>query len=319
MNNYKKAREEIRKAKNILLVTHYNPDGDALSSTCAMIEFLKLENKKYFTYCFDKIPFQFDFLPNIEKFHYGILKNFNDFDLIISLDCGSVTRTTLEKEIINRSLNQKFIEFDHHQRQENYADIEIRKSDEASTTCVIYKFFKENNLKINKNIANCILTGILTDTANFLYSATSKETINIASEMLLFGAQYSLINKKIWKNKTLNSIKLWGLAINNLKINLKYKIAISYLKNEDIEKYNVDKEELEGIPGLLSSLEDVKALLWLRETDNGFIKGSLRTNHPKIDISKLAELLIGGGHIKTAGFKIKGYLTITPKGVKIIT
>ncbi|MEA3463845.1 MAG: bifunctional oligoribonuclease/PAP phosphatase NrnA [Patescibacteria group bacterium] len=300
---------KIKSANNILLVAHDAPDGDALSSICAMIELLEFLNKKYFAYCYDLPAYQFNFLPHIEKITNNKKQfNFDNFDLIITLDCGSLNRTKLTDEINSRRENQFIIEFDHHPKVDDYADIELKNSQAASTTEILYCFLKANKIKINKNMANCILTGILTDTANFLYPSTSEQTIKIASKMLEKGANLPQIMENTWRNKSLVSIKIWGKAMARLKINPKYNFAVTVLTLADVAGNGANEEELEGIAGFISNLHNVKGILLLREQPNNIIKGSLRTSDPKINVSHLAQTLGGGGHAKASGFKIHGRL-----------
>ena len=308
-NNHKlkKVYNKIGKAERILLAIHDRPDGDAVSSICAVIEILENLEKKYFAFCKDEIPWQMNFLPHTEKISTNIRdEKFSTFDTIIILDCGSLTRSNLVPEITSRNKNQTIIEFDHHPKVDDYADIEIRMPNCSSTSEVLYFFLKANKIKINKNLANCILTGILTDTGNLLYPSTSDITIKIASEMLTMGARFPSIIENTSRNKSLSAMKVWGQAMSNLTINKKYNIAFSILPEKDIIKYNIEEEELEGISGFLSNLYGVKGLLLLKEEGNNKIKGSLRTAHPDVDISQLAQVLGGGGHIKSSGFAIEG-------------
>ena len=166
-------------------------------------------------------------------------------------------------------------------------------------------------------MASCVLTGILTDTGNFLYPSTSPETVNIASEMLVRGAKLSQIMENTWRNKSIASMKTWGKAMSRLKINPQYNFGFTVLKSEDVPA-EVTEEELEGMSGFLSNLNAVKAVMLLRELPDGRIKGSLRTSKPDIDVSKLARALGGGGHAKAAGFTVEGELKKTEKGWKIV-
>jgi phosphoesterase RecJ-like protein len=316
---YIKAYNKIKSANNVLLVTHDRPDADALSSMCSLMELLHIMDKKYTGYCLDQPPYQFNFLPQIEK----ITSNkesfgFNDFDLIIALDCGALSRTNLAKEINTRAEEQYVIEFDHHPKTENYSDLEIRDAKKSSTTEVLYYLFKMNLVKINKNIATCILTGVLGDTGNFLYPSTSNQTMQIASEMLAYGARLLNAHQGTLHNKSLAGMKLWGKALNNLEINKKYNFAFSLLTNADLKTGEVTDEELEGISGFLSNLYGVNGLMLLREENDGIIRGSLRTSNPKIDISTLAKLLGGGGHRAASGFKLNGQIKKTESGYEII-
>lgn len=316
-NIYLNILDKIKSANKILVVTHENPDGDALSSSCAIIELLKSLNKKYSAYCFNKPPYQFDFLPNVEKFTTN-KNNFESFDLIITLDCGALNRTKLEDEINNRNKNQTVINIDHHIKMDDFADMELKNPKATSTAEIVYDLFEENKIIINKNIANCILTGILTDTGNFLYPSTSQKSVKISSEMLSKGARLPKIMENTWRNKSLASMKIWGKAMSRLRINKKYNFAFSVLTKKDIAESEADEEELEGIVGFLSNLNNVKGVMLLREQPNNVIKGSLRTSCPDVDVAKLAQSLGGGGHVKASGFKIEGTLIQKNNTYKII-
>ena len=310
-----KAYEKIKQAENLLLVTHEKPDGDALAASCAMAEILQLLGKTYSIYCFDEPPYQYNFLPHLEKFQTS--HNFAQADLLIVLDCGNLKRTKLEKEINSRNNNQVIIEFDHHPKIDHYADYEFRMVEASSTTEVLYYFIKHNKIKITKNLANCLLTGIITDTANFLYPSTSSQTITIASKMLTYGAKLPQIMENTWRNKSLITMKTWGKAMAGLKINKAYNFAISILTKEDLNN-NLTDEDMEGISGFLSNLDNVNGVLLLREQPDGKIKGSLRTYNPQVDVSLLARLLGGGGHAKASGFTLEGELEKTSTGWKVV-
>lgn len=317
-NIYHQIYNQIKISKNILLVTHDAPDGDALASACLMIELMESLAKPHIAYCYNEPPHQFNFLPHVEKIISNKNFNFAEFDLIIALDCGGINRTKLADEISGRAKSQRVIDIDHHPKLDDYADLELRDPRAAATTEVLYNFLKANRIKINKNIANCVLTGILTDTANFLYPSTSQQTVGIASKMLIKGAKMPQIMENTWRNKSLNSMKLWGKAMSRLKINSEYNFASSILTLEEIAESGADEEELEGIAGFISNLDDVKGIVFLREQPNGIVKGSLRTSRRNIDVSRLAQALGGGGHSKASGFKMEGRLEETRSGWKII-
>lgn len=314
---YNKAFSKIKEANNILLVTHEKPDVDAVSSVCAFIDLLEKLQKHYFAYCFDAPPRQFDFLPHLEKISADkTALNFDDYDLIIVFDCGGVNRTKLSDEINNRSERQFVIEIDHHIKTGSYADLEIRDSKRASTAELVYNFFKANKIKINKNTANCILAGILTDSGNFIYMSTTDDTIKISSEMLSRGANLARIMDSTLRNKNLPALKIWGKAMSRTKINKKYNIAFTVLTLDDIG--DLDEEDLEGIPNFLGNLHNVKAVMVLREQKDGTIKGSFRSAHPNTNVAKLAQALGGGGHVKAAGFTVEGKLELADGGWRVI-
>lgn len=329
---YGKAYKLIGGAKKILLLTHFNPDGDGLSSLCATIELLENLNKDYFAYCYNEPPASFAFLPHLEKIYFHKRKtnshngnsladekfDLRPYDLIIVLDCGSLSRTKLAEEISQREKNQLVIEFDHHPKVDDYSNLEIRDDQAAATTEIIYRFLKANKIKINKHLATAILVGIITDTANFLYPSTSEQTIKIAAEMLARGARMPRIIENTLKNKSLSSLKVWGKIMSSLKINSDYNLAIAVLTLADLKNYEASEEELEGISNFLGNLYGVNAILLLREEEGGVVRGNLRTAKEAVDVSKLAKYLGGGGHAKSSGFTLEGRLEKTERGWRVV-
>jgi len=314
------AYEKIIAAKSILLVTHEHPDGDGLSSLCALAVFLDCLGKNQTLFCADPAQDFFSFLPQIHKITAQKNFNFSEFDLIIVLDCGCLARTKLTEEIKNRGQNQFVIEFDHHPKTDDYSDLEIRAL-KSSTAELLYYFFSNNNLEINKNIANCLLTGILTDTGNLLFGAVTKETIKISSAMLLHGATFPKITKYTLQNKSLAALKAWGKILDNLKLNKKYNLAFSVLTYEDIQALKKEfgnKDLLDVATDILNNVDGVKAVVFLREEEKGKIRGSLRTKEAKVDVSRLASFLNGGGHPKASAFRLPGSIMKTKTGWKII-
>lgn len=302
-----KIYSRIRGAERILLVTHEKPDGDALGSTCAMMDLLLEMNKGFTAFCFTPTPLNFNYLPHVEKLSSDKTKlDFPSFDLIIAFDCGDLARTRLAPEISGRRPGQYFINIDHHPKVDDFADLEIKDDKAASTTELVYDFFRINKLPVNKNIANCILTGISVDTNNFLYQATTDRTVQISSEMIAKGASLPKIMDKTMRNKKISSLRLWGVAMSRLEINKTYNLGFTLLTKDDLRE--ATDEDMEGIANYLGNLDSVLGVVTLFEKDNGIIKGSIRSHHPTADVSLLARKLGGGGHAKASGFTVPGRL-----------
>ena len=317
-DKHKKALEKIKAANNILLVTHYRPDGDALASICAMGEILGSQGKKFIPFCQDQPPAPYSFLPGIEKIISNRDKlDFPSFDLIITLDCGELSRTALVDEISTRNSKQYVLEFDHHPKADDYAELEIRNPKISSTSELLYDFCRANKIKISKNIATCVLTGILTDTGNLMFDVTSEKTIKIASDMLVYGAHFPTILNNIQRNKSIGGLKIWGIAMNRLSINKKYNIAFTVLTRRDFIDAGASDEEMEGVPEYLANLSETDAILFLRETNDGQVKGSFRSTSDKVDVSLLARKLGGGGHAKASAFMLDAKLVRVGNGYRI--
>ncbi len=346
IQKFKDAWKKISKSQKVLLISHLNPDVDALSSLGVFIEILKENNKEYVAWA-DGYDNDFNFLSNNEeiigqreKLFSIISQRFNHgqeisddflkfFDLVIILDCGSLERTSLSSGILKSKelkLNTFIIEFDHHLPIKTYADIEIRIP-LASTTEVLYHFLEINNISINRSVANCLLAGILSDTANFLYPSVSGETLEISSKLMIAGAQFPKLLNYTWRNKNFYEMKLLGLAIDNLKINKKYNIAFSVLSWEDLNEMKKssiiwNNDVFSDIVGFLSNLAETDMIMLLREDEIGRIKGSLRVGATKSDIdvdsTKLAAIFGGGGHKKASGFVVNGHIVKNGYNFKIV-
>jgi len=306
---------KIKTAQNILIVSHVFPDVDAISSVGAIIEVARLLNKKYLALSFHKEDLLMHYLPH-EEFIHGDLPadfDFSNFDLIIALDCGSLSRTGLENFIKNKKQSQFIVEVDHHLKVDDYADLEIRLPEISSTAEVVFSFIKSQKIKITKNLANCLMAGILRDTGNFAYSSTTDTTIKIVSELISRGAQFPKMMRNFSQNRDFNSLKLQGLALDNLRINKKYNIGVSVLTKEDIlaatgvdNLSEVNNEIFGEIVAFLSDLAGIKAMILLREEDDNHLKINLRTADNNVNVAKLAQIFSGGGHIKASGFLITG-------------
>jgi len=323
----KQAFNLMRAAKRILIVAHLRPDGDALSSVAALRLLSQDLGKETACFCQGKNEGLFDYLPGFERIEDDLInlkKNINlsgplheYFDLLIVADCGSLARTALSEEIIEFKKNGgKIIEFDHHPRIDNYADLEIRFPELSSTSELVFNFIKVNKFNFTQDLADCVLTGILTDTGNFLYPSASDATMQAASAALAAGARYNKIVSYTLHNKDMAMIRMWGLALERLKLNSRYQIALSVISREDIinifGKDRLDgageSDFFSGLAGFLSNSSGAKAIILLYEDGQGFVKGSLRSTPNGLLVDGLARALGGGGHERAAGFALPGKL-----------
>lgn len=312
-----KIYDSIKQAKRILLIAHEKPDGDTLGSTAAFSLFLDSLAKDYQIFCADSVPSFFYFLPNIQKFinQFEKIKE-EKFDLVIAIDCGDLKRTGLSEFISSFQQPYQIINIDHHQSNPQFGHFNVVQPEFSSTAEIIFQLFREWKVTINKEIATALLNGIFTDTAAFSTPSTTLNSLITASFLLNWGGRLQEINKYNLKNKTLNSLKLWGRAMERLVINKKYQLAYTIILKKDLEEFNTTEDDMEGLANFFSNLSGVKAILVLRE-EEGDIRGSLRTVKEEVDVSKLARLFGGGGHPKASGFTTKGKLVKNDRGWRI--
>jgi len=317
---FKKIKEEIDKAQNILLIAHKNPDGDALGSLLALGQYLKKEETNHILFCLDPIPHYFRFLPHSERIINDPQKVTGyEYDVVILLDSGDLEYAGVDSHFRQLKGLPVVINIDHHSTNKEFGHINLVHSKASSTSEIIYHFLDYFRFTINREVATCLLTGILTDTGNFSNLGTTPSSLEVASKLMTSGAKAKEILENTWRNKSLTQLQLWGRALSRLKKDNKTGIITTIITQKDFEELGLPEDDgTEGIANFLNNVEQAKAIMVLREKSDGTIKASLRTTQPNVDVSKIAKAFGGGGHKKAAGFTIKGKLVETENGWKVV-
>jgi len=310
-----KIYSQVNRAKNILLITHQNPDADALGSLASFEQWLRNLSKNYTKFCLTQpaknLSWLIDFEPLVAEGEKLIQEN---YDLAIIFDSGDLAYAGVDKIIPRLNPRPLIINIDHHPTNIFFGDINLVDPSAVSTTEIIYQLFKLLKIKISAKIASAMLAGIIGDTYNFTNPNTNCQSLISASNLLLAGANLDLISSSIFKNKTVEILKIWGEILVRLSYNPELKIVSTVVTADDLKGNLPVAEITDGVANFLNNLAGVKAALILEQQEQGLIKGSFRTNDDLIDVSKLARILGGGGHRKAAGFKIKGQLARTESG-----
>lgn len=299
----------IIQAEKILLVTHQNPDGDAVGCVSAFSYFLQSLAKKHHNFCFNLPAPRINNLPHIVNINTDPVVWQEKPDLVIVLDSGDLRHAAIDNYIRGAVHGPTVINIDHHETNSNFGHFNLVIKTASSASEILYYFFKFNNIEINKNIAAALLTGLITDTENFTNPGTNINALKIASDLINRGANFNQIKTWFLKDKTINSLKLWGAAFSRLNKNEECDIIYSFITRKDLGENKLDESETEGIANFMNNLGDCKASLLLKEKNDGLIKGSLRTTRDDFDVASIARALGGGGHRKAAGFTIAGTIS----------
>ncbi|MBR3325076.1 MAG: bifunctional oligoribonuclease/PAP phosphatase NrnA [Clostridia bacterium] len=290
---------EINQAKNIVLLVHENPDGDAIGSGLSMYLALKKINKDV-ELIIPKYSRVFDNMPYIsETKQKGMHEK---YDLAIAMDCASLKLLNGWAGYFENA--KKTISIDHHSSNSMFGDINL--VDPSSPACcqTLYQIFKYYNWDIDKQIGECIMTGIITDTGGFQYSQVSKETFEVVSRLLDLGVNIPLIYKQMLSTHTRTSFELRKIAMDRMEFLEDGKVAFTYITNEDQDKIKAETGDYEGIVNEGRNVEGVEVSIFLHEEEDGF-KASLRSND-YVNVSDVCLMFGGGGHIRAAGAKFKG-------------
>ncbi len=294
--------ELINKAHSVAILTHSSLDGDALGSSLGIALALDYIGKKVTVFLGEPIPRSLEFLPgqNLISSDYD-----KTFDLAISLDNSDLKRLGDRADIYISA--EKKINIDHHTTNSMEADSLWIDQNASATGEMVYKLIKAMGIPINKDIAACIYTAIITDTGGFRYSNTTPESHIIAAELIKHGIPFARIAKKVFDIVSHSKMSLLKKTIQNLTLYYDGKVAVSWLLYDDIYPLNAQSDDFEGLVNVGVNLEGVEVSLFVREEELGCFKGSLRANN-YVDVAKIAGKFSGGGHKRAAGFTYTGNL-----------
>lgn len=288
-------KKEIEKANNIVLVGHVNPDGDCIGATVAfkyMIEKV-YKNKNVFVCINDVLPKYVDKLPYLPKIYDKIDENV-EIDLLISLDVANIERVAIDEKTIRRS--KKTICIDHHISNKKYFDINY--VEDISSACeLIYKFLDVFNIELDEKIATYMYLGIINDTGNFRHSNVTEKTFLVASEIAKTKINMNEIYRLVF-SKSRKKAEVFSRSVIEGIYDSKLKFMYFYLP----ENSGYESDDMDGISEYMLTIEDVEIALFLKKTDEKFVKGSFRSKGR--DVNYIASHLNGGGHKLAAGFKI---------------
>lgn len=285
----------LQEQNNILILTHRNPDGDTLGSAFALLRGLAALGKTARVACSDAIPQKYaymwadmpqaDFMP----------------DFIVAVDIAD--EKLLGEPLYSAYRGKVQLCIDHHQSNTRYADRLFLR--ECGATCeLIYEVLAAFNAKITKEIADCLYTGLSTDTGCFRYSNVTPNTLKLAAKMLEAGADAAEINRVMFETKTRTYLKLEELVLKTLEMYFGGKCALVTITQEMFRQSGSNESECDGIASLPRKIEGVTVGVTLREREDGTFKVSLRTYAP-VDAAKICGKLGGGGHASAAGCDLK--------------
>lgn len=292
-DSFEDIKKVIEESKNILVLGHKSPDGDAVGSALAMYLALLQLDKEADVMLIDYSE-MFKFLPGASKIKETSNK---EYDLVITLDCATLNRVEQSQDFFSKAKHT--INIDHHPTNEGFAEYNYVDRGGPATCQALYKFFLDEGIIIDKKIGECLIAGIITDTSGFKNNTTNSITFDIASHLYKLGVNISKTYINAMGTKTKPQFALTNLATSRLEFFCEGRVAFTYIKLADEKKVSAKTGDHEGIVDVGRTIEGVDVSIFLHECLEGF-KVSLRSNS-KYDVSKVALKLGGGGHKQAAG------------------
>lgn len=291
--------EEIDKAESIVILTHENPDGDAIGTGLALYHALKQYGKNP-DIIIPEYPRIFGFLPGVEEIKKE--SEIEKYDLAISVDCSTIKMLNgFAKYFENAKMK---VSIDHHSTNTMFGDINFVNPDAPACSQIMLVILEHFNIEITKEIGTCILTGIITDTGGFKYSGVTAETFEFVALLLNKGINVSKIYRQVLQMKTKPNFELHRIANNRLEFLEDGKVAYTYITMEDEKQVGAENGDHEGIVENGRDVEGVEVSIFVRQTEKG-CKVSMRSNE-YVNVADVCLMFGGGGHQKAAGVLMQG-------------
>lgn len=311
-NKIKELTQVIEKSNNIVIFPHHNPDGDAIGAALGLNLLLKNMGKNSQVISPSKYPKFLHWLPGNEKvliYPYKkntIIKAIENADVIFYVDFNSLKRFESFENIYTKiEKKAKIVLIDHHPNPEKITDINFSDTSVSSTSELIFKVILDSNFIsfVDKNIAESLFTGIVTDTGLLNYNSSNSQTFEIVSKLLSYNIDKQKVIDNIYNNFSEKRMRLMGYCLNDkMQVFSKFNSALITLTKEDLIKYEFQSGDTEGFVNMPLSIQNINFSAFFIEKE-GYIKASFRSkgNFPANKFAK--KYFNGGGHLNAAGGK----------------
>jgi bifunctional oligoribonuclease and PAP phosphatase NrnA len=286
-------------ARRILLIAHHNPDPDALGSALGLAFALEAHDKQCVVACADPVPANFTFLPGRERVVTELPAE--DFDLVIALDAGELSRYGALYERHQAFFDgARIVNIDHHATSTGCGVVNIIDPASAATAELLTLLLLNRGAAISQDSAQCLLAGIITDTRSFEFDATTERTLTAGAYLVGCGAVPQAIIKPMYRLKPYPKLKLWGRVLASVQTAADGRVIWASLRQRDIAEAGATPDMDDGLPSYLLDTDGAEIAILLREGDDGKTRASIRTTGPW-DASKICAHYGGGGHIRASG------------------
>lgn len=304
-----KIKTLLSEPKNVVIVSHKNPDGDAIGSSLGLSYYLNKANHRVSVIMPNDFPDFLKWMPGCDSvlIYENESKSCNSIiqkaDIIFTLDFNDLNRIDTMKTVLSES-NAVKIMIDHHQQPDTYPDFTYSDVNICSTSEMVYHFIDmlgDLNL-IDDTIGTCLYTGIMTDTGSFKFPSTTSTTHRVVANLIDKGVKSWEIHNHVFDTNSYDRLQLLGQALKNMKVLAEYRTAYITLSQNELNHHNFKKGDTEGVVNYALSIKDiVLAAIFIENKQEGIIKISLRSKG-SFSVNELSRKYFnGGGHINAAG------------------
>jgi phosphoesterase RecJ-like protein len=285
------------------MVSHVKPDGDTLGAGLALGIALKRLGKPVYYFQQDPVPRNLRFLPDAQFVARDLPSDLPPDTLFVFCDMSDYTRAGEYLPKIDRA---NMLDIDHHLGNSHFGAFNYVLPTECSTGTTIMHLLRALEVPIDRDIATCILTTIMTDTGGFMHSNTTPEVLELSADLIRAGADKEEITEEIFANKRIAATRLVGRVIDAMVFGHDGRYCYSYVDDPMLRETGADGEDTEDIVNVLRSQENVEVAALFKAYD-GELRVSLRSNG-RVNVQAAAARLGGGGHFRASGLTFEGPL-----------
>ncbi len=301
----------LKPENKIVIITHYNPDGDAIGSSLGLKHFLKQKGLQADVIVPNDFPKFLKWMPETKKIIIADYKRkqageaIYNADVIFILDFNASNRSgNLVGPWLEKARATKIL-IDHHQQPEDF-DFVYSDTTIPATSQMVYHFIEalDEEKLVNQDVADCLYTGIMTDTGGFRFRSTSATTHRIIANLIEKGADPAMITSNTWDTNTVSRLHLLSLILSRIEVVKDGKVAILWLKRDELKEFGFQKGDTEGFVNYgLSIMGTQVSAFFMEDLYEDFIKISFRSKED-VDVNQFSRKYFnGGGHINAAGGK----------------
>ena len=291
--------------REFLITAHVDPDGDAVGSSLGLKLALDQLGKESNVVLDSPLPASLAFLPSADTIRRpeDVSKR---YAAAFVLDSSSADRTGT---VLTRCLapGATIAVIDHHWGNAGFGDVRLVNPEASATAELIYDLIEMLRVQITPEIAECLYTGILSDTGGFRYANTSSRTLRVAAGLVERGARAPLVAEALYATKTGPSLRILGLALASLETRSGGKIGAMTISRAMFEKAGAMPEDADGIVQYAKALAGARVGVLVQEVTPNEIRASLRSDGT-VDVNQVASEFGGGGHRNAAGLRVRGEL-----------
>ena len=307
--------DRIQRCGKILITGHRNPDGDCLGSAIGFAELAKKLGIETTIIFRDSLPFGLRELPGVEAVIVAetLPEDFpSHYDLVATMECPGLDRTGFDD--LHRV---PILNIDHHKANDRFGELNFLDEESPAAGEMVWRLFEEAPVQPSPQAATALFAALSTDTGDFRYSNATGRAFRTAAEMVEWGADPTLVSELVHERRSLGSVRLLAEALSTLEMHSDNQLALIKVGREAFERAGAQGPDTDQIVNVPRSIAGVEVVAFLKQTDDGAVRVSLRSRGTT-DVRSVAASFGGGGHTNAAGCSIDGNLdtardTLLPK------